>query len=92
MCMAKTKANKSTKTLRLSRQAKAPKQTKPDVVSFRLTAAQTKMLQNTFDRVPIAGVDSPNRLARKVTCDFLAGRIKYIDPTHMLQDVDMIGA
>lgn len=77
---AKTPKNRQTQTVR------------PHVVSFRITAAQDKTLNETFSRDAASGVNSTNQLARKVVCDYLAGRMEYLNPDDKLQDLDMIGA
>lgn len=66
--------------------------TRPQVVSFRITRTQAKTLSEIYDRDPITGVNSPNRLARKIVCDFLAGRLEYRDPADKTQDLDVVGA
>lgn len=87
--MAKTaKTTKSTKTPK----ARKPRTTRPQVVSFRITATQAKTLSEIFNRDAASGVNSPNQLARKVVCDYLAGRLDYRDPADKLQDLDVVGA
>ena len=92
--MAKTKAPKaaakakSTKPLK----ARAPRTTRPHVVSFRITTAQEKILKEIFNRDAASGINSTNQLARKVVCDYLAGRIDYRNSDDKLQDCDVIGA
>jgi hypothetical protein len=66
--------------------------TRPQVVSFRITSKQTKLLKEIFDRDSATGVNSPNQLARKVLCDYLAGRLDYRNPDDKLQDLDSVGA
>ena len=61
---------------------------KPAVVSFRLTAAQNRLLSTTFENTPMSYVKSKNALARKVVCDYLAGRFKYKEAAHAALDVD----
>jgi hypothetical protein len=87
--MAKTaKTTKSTKTPK----ARKPRTTRPQVVSFRITSTQAKTLSEIFNRDAASGVNSPNQLARKVVCDYLAGRLDYRDPADKLQDLDVVGA
>jgi hypothetical protein len=45
------------------------------VVSFRKTSVQFTTLTETYKRDAAEGVNSPNQLARKVVCDYLAGRL-----------------
>ena len=61
---------------------------KPKVISFRLTTAQNRQLCSIFEREPVSCVKSANRLARKILCDFLAGRLDYADPAHRRIDAD----
>ena len=61
---------------------------KPNVVSFRLTTAQHKLLDEIFKNEPMSYVKSENGLARKIVCDFIAGRLDYKIPTHRTLDVD----
>lgn len=87
--MAKTtKPSKATKTLK-PRKART---TRPHVVSFRITATQEKTLNEIFSRDAASGVNSTNQLARKVVCDYLAGRLDYRNPEDKLQDLDVVGA
>ena len=85
--MAKT--TKTTKSTKTTRPAKA---TRPNVVSFRITSTQGKTLKAIYDRDAASGVNSPNQLARKIVCDYLAGRLDYRDPSDKLQDLDTVGA
>lgn len=83
------------KTVNKIKKAKATRPartTRPQVVSFRITAKQTKLLKEIFDRDSATGVNSPNQLARKVICDYLAGRLDYRNPDDKLQDLDSVGA
>jgi hypothetical protein len=69
--------------------AKQKKNTlKSNVISFRLTTPQAKLLRELFDRDPPSYVTSDRAFARKIVCDFLANRLKYNDPAHRLLDVD----
>lgn len=87
--MAKTvKRNKTTRIAK----ARKPRTTRPQVVSFRITSTQAKTLNEIFNRDHASGVNSPNQLARKVICDYLAGRLDYRDPVDKLQDLDVVGA
>lgn len=86
--MAK-KVNSKTKTTKTTRSART---TRPNVVSFRITAAQTKLLDENFKRSEATGVRSTNQFARKVLCDHLAGRLDYRNPADKLQDFDTVGA
>jgi len=67
---------------------KTKKNLKPSVVSFRLTSARYKLLVETHKNMPIAYVKSANALARKIVCDFLAGRLAFKNPAHSKVDMD----
>lgn len=79
------KSTKKTKSLKLARKARI---TRPDVVSFRITSTQCKNLKTEHEENAAMGVKTPNQLARKVVCDFLAGRLKYSNPADRLQDFE----
>lgn len=66
--------------------------TRPQVISFRITAAQAKILAEIYKREPASNVRSPNQLCRKWTVDFLAGRMSYKDAKDKLRDLDLAGA
>lgn len=68
------------------------KSNRPEVISFRVTDAQFKMLKEIFGRDSAVGVKSTNQLARKWVCDYLAGRLAYADPRHKLADLDTVTA
>lgn len=85
------------KKVKTAKTVKAPKAarkrtTRPHVVSFRITAGQTKTLGEIYNRDGVVGVNSPNRLARKIVCDYLAGRLVYRNPDDKLADMDTVGA
>jgi hypothetical protein len=67
---------------------KKKKNLKPNVVSFRLTAHQYKVLVETYKNSPMSYVKSESSLARKIVCDFLAGRLVFKNPAHSKMDVD----
>lgn len=69
--------------------ARKPRTTRPDVVSFRITSTQSKNLQTVHERDSAMGVKTPNQLARKIVCDFLAGRLVYTNPADRKQDFDV---
>src|ERR1035437_685087 len=48
------------------------RKTRSQVVGFRKTSVQFTTLTETYKRDAAEGVDSPNQLARKVGCDYLA--------------------
>ena len=75
--------------VRLKRSGKA---TKPDIISFRITVAQSRILQEIFKRDAASGINSSNQLARKVVCDYIAGRLSYSNPKDKLQDLDLLSA
>jgi len=81
--MAKTP--KKTRSLKPARKARV---TRPDVVSFRITSTQCKTLKIVHERDSAMGVKTPNQLARKIVCDFLAGRLEYSNPADRLQDFE----
>ena len=83
---------KTIKTQKSKQPAKKANATRPNVVSFRITATQGKTLKAVFDRDSAVNVNSPNQLARKITCDYLAGRLVYSNPADKLQDLDSVGA
>lgn len=64
---------------------------RPQVVSFRITQAQSTLLKDLFEKDSATGVNSPNQLARKLVCDYLAERLAYKKPSDKLQDFDFIG-
>lgn len=86
------KKAKSTKSVKTRKPRAVRAQTRPEVVSFRITATQSKTLVEIFKRDAASGVNSPNMLARKVVCDYLAGRLDYRNPEDKLQDLDVVGA
>ena len=80
------------RTVNKPKSAKTPaRTTRPQVVSFRITATQGKNLKAIYDRDAATGVNSTNQLARKVVCDYLAGRLEYRNPADKLQDLDTVG-
>ena len=79
------KSTKKTKSTKPSRKARV---TRPDVVSFRITTTQCKSLSAEHEKNAAMGVKTPNQLARKLVCDFLAGRLKYSNPSDRLQDFE----
>ena len=66
--------------------------TRPEVVSFRITADQAKILKKIHEDQPASNVKSPNQRARKVLVDFLAGRLDYKNPDDQLRDLDLAGS
>jgi hypothetical protein len=64
---------------------------KENVVSFRLDDKRFKALKDKIAEQPIIGVKSANQLARKIVCDFVAGRLTYPNPEHANEDVDLGG-
>lgn len=79
---------KKTKSKKPARKARV---TRPDVVSFRITSTQCKNLKTVHERDSAMGVKTPNQLARKIVCDFLAGRLAYSNPADRLQDFEPAG-
>jgi len=64
---------------------------KTEVVSFRLTATRHKQLEEMYKTAPVCHVKSEKGLARKIVCDFLAGRLTYPDHRDLLVDMDIHG-
>ncbi len=67
------------------------KEVKPVVVSFRLTSAQHTLMVDGISKNPIVGIRSENQYARKLVCDFLAGKLVYTKPSDRLIDSDISG-
>ena len=81
--MAKNEKSKSTSKTKAS-------SARPCLVHYRLTVEQFKLLEATFKANPASYVNSPAGLARKVLCDYMAGRLEYKNPKHVERDVDLI--
>lgn len=79
------KLSKKTKMLKPRRKART---IHPHVVSFRLTLQQEKNLKAVHERDSALGVKTPNQFARKIVCDFLAGRISYKNPEDRKIDLE----
>ncbi len=72
---------------------KADKNTvKPTVISFRITAAQTKTLDAIRTRQQVIGIKSSNQYARKILSDFLAGRVVYKNPKDQYGDLEALAS
>lgn len=70
-----------------TRKAKATtKVVMPNVLSFRVTDAQQAALKKIFERDEIIGVRSLRQFARKIVCDFTAGKLKYANEADRLAD------
>lgn len=63
-------------------------QLKSNVVSFRLTNNQSRLLSEVFKNQSPCHVKSDRGMARKIVCDFLAGRLQYSNPKDALVDMD----
>lgn len=63
----------------------------PKIVSFRLSEEYFEKLTRWQEKNPVVGANSLNKLARKLLCDVLAGRVKYKNPNDRLADLDMLG-
>lgn len=48
-----------------------------EVISFRMTKPQYAALQAIFKKESCVGVRSERQFARKLVCDFVAGKLKY---------------
>lgn len=66
--------------------------TRPHVVSFRITASQFKILCEIYKRERATNINSENQLCRKWTVDYLAGRLGYTSAADKLQDLDTVDA
>lgn len=86
-----TKKDRATK-IKAPKAGYKARTTRPEVVSFRITATQARTLNEIFNRDLASGVNSRQQLARKVLCDYLAGRLRYRNPADKLQDFDAVGA
>lgn len=85
----KTVKAKSTKA---ASKPRAKRSTRPNVISFRISDTQQKTLDEIFNRDVAVGVKSSDQLARKIVCDYLAGRLEYRNAEDKLQDLDVVGA
>lgn len=85
------KSKPTTKTAPASKSTPAASTVLPCVISFRISNAQAKQLKTAFDRDAATGINSTKQLARKIVCDYLAGRIVYTNPADKLQDFNLIG-
>ena len=75
----------------MANKLKAKRKSRPDVVSFRITTQQSKAMNELFNSSEATGVNSANQFARKVVCDYIAGRVVYPNPSDKLQDFDTVG-
>lgn len=48
-----------------------------NMVSFRLNDAEYSSMNEIFQHEPVVGANSVNQIARKIVCDYLAGRLVY---------------
>jgi hypothetical protein len=82
------------KTLKKTKTVKASKarMTRPNVISFRVTDTQLKTLEAVHERDPAFGIKTGNQYARKILCDFLAGRLSWADPADKKKNFDLIGS
>lgn len=55
-----------------------PKETKESVIAFRVPPGKHADLSDALDKSSIPGVDSANKMARKVLLDFLGGKLVYL--------------
>jgi hypothetical protein len=62
---------------------------KANVISFRLCNSQSRLLSEVYKNQPPCHVKSDRGMARKIVCDFLAGRLQYVNPKDALVDVDV---
>lgn len=77
------------KTLKVVRSRRTKRQVRPQVVSFRVTAVQGKTLEAIFKKDAACGINSENQLARKVVCDYLAGRLVYKNESDRKKDLSL---
>lgn len=87
-----TRLSKSTRRKPLGMRQRPVKAVKPNVISFRITSKYSKTLGEIYERDAASGIKSVNQLARKIVCDYLAGRLHYTNPEDKLQDLDIVGA
>lgn len=80
------------KTVKAIKRSTRTENTRPQVISFRITKIQAKTLKEIFDRDPATNIKSCNQLCRKWVCDYLAGRLDYRNPKDKLADLDTVGA
>ena len=64
---------------------------RPHVISFRISEEQQLALIADFNEIPITGIDSPKQHARKILCDYLAGRLVYKNKADQTKDFDTLG-
>lgn len=79
--MAKPKAAKPADTIRVA---------KSTVIHFRLTPAQTGVLEDALAASSIVDVSSTHQLARKYVLDALSGRLAYKDKRHANENPDLV--
>lgn len=53
------------------------KDNRNNMVSFRLNDAEYGGMNEIFEHEPVVGANSVNQIARKIVCDYLAGRLVY---------------
>jgi len=83
--MAKTL--KKTKTTKRTRREQVVR--RDHVISFRVTDAQLNNLKAVHQRDPACGIKTSNQLARKIVCDFLAGRLGYTVASDRQKNFDL---
>src|SRR5437868_1146152 len=64
------------------------KMVRTKVISFRLDEKQFSILSASMKRDKPIGIVSENDLARKIVCDLLAGRLRYLEDADRKVDLD----
>jgi len=88
--MAKTTAKPNLKKARNGRAPRANRNNRNNVVSFRLNDGQYKSLNDLFENDAVVGVNSCKQMARKITCDYLAGRLVYKNKADKTRDIESV--
>lgn len=57
-----------------------PKETKDQIVAFRVPSAKHQRLEDALETANVPGVDSANKMARKILLDYLDGKMVYLNP------------
>jgi len=88
--MAKTAAKPNLKKARNGRAPRASKDNRNNVVSFRLKDGQYDNLTDLFENDAVVGVNSCKQMARKIVCDYLAGRLVYKNKADKTRDLESV--
>ena len=74
---------------------KTPRSKQPirtEVVSFRISYEEYQMLTTISNQKAAEGVNSPQQMARKIVCNYLAGQLNYGDTADKKFVLNMVGA